>query len=150
MKTANLSGPGSKNSPFVSSHRATPRILIIEDEMSVAMLIRILLYREGCETEIVTSVSKALKLAKEKVFDLITLDIGIPGGTDGLTFCEQLKENPSLKEIPVVIISGRGALEDQQRGLDAGAADNVVKPFDTSEFAPRLLAQIRKDNVQSV
>ncbi|MGH8022520.1 MAG: hypothetical protein ACRED1_02980, partial [Limisphaerales bacterium] len=61
MTTANLSNPGSAISPFVSSHRAKPKILVVEDEMSVAMLIRILLYQEGCETEIATSVSEALE-----------------------------------------------------------------------------------------
>lgn len=127
-----------------------PKILIVEDESQVAMLIRILLYRAGCETEIAINVSEALKLAQEKVFDLITLDIGLPGETDGFTFCRQLKQNPRSKEVPIVIISGQGTLEDQQHGLDAGAVDYIVKPFDGSDFAPRLLAHIRKGHVHSV
>ncbi|MGH7943078.1 MAG: response regulator transcription factor [Limisphaerales bacterium] len=144
MTIANHSNPGSANSPLASSHGAKPKILAVEDEMSVAMLIRILLYQEGCETEIATSVSEALELAQEKDFDLITLDIGIPGDTDGITFCRQLKENPRLKDVPIVIVSGRGSLEDQQRGLDAGAADYITKPFDAGEFAARVLSHINR------
>jgi DNA-binding response OmpR family regulator len=143
MKTANLSSPGSTNSSFVSSHGAAPKILIVEDEMSVAMLIRILLYQAGCETEIATSISDALERAHEKDFNLITLDIGMPGCADGLSFCRQLKEDPRLKDVPVVFVSGRGSLEDQQRGLDAGAVDYIVKPFDTSEIAGRVLSHIK-------
>lgn len=121
-----------------------PRILVVEDEAPMAKLIRILLYQEGCETEIATSISQALVVAREKDFDLITLDVGLPGETDGLTFCRQVRKNPRLKQVPIVFVSGRGSLEDQQRGLDAGAADYITKPFDTGEFAARVLSHINR------
>jgi DNA-binding response OmpR family regulator len=117
------------------------KILIVEDEAPVAQVIRFLLNQAGCETEIAASVPKALQLARENDFDLITLDVGMPSG-NGFTLCEQLKKDPRLKETPIIFISGRASLEDQQRGLDAGAADYITKPFQTWEFAARVLSHI--------
>jgi DNA-binding response OmpR family regulator len=142
MKTANHSSSDSTNSSSVLSRRTAPKILIVEDEAQVAILIRILLYQAGCETEIATSIPEALKLAQEKNFDLITLDVGLSSSTDGFAFCKQLKENPRLQKVPVVFVSGRGSLEDQQHGLDAGAVDYIVKPFDGSEFVTRIMLHI--------
>jgi DNA-binding response OmpR family regulator len=118
-----------------------PRILIVEDEAPVAMVIRFLLGRAGCETEIATTIPKAMQLAQEKDFSLITLDVGMPG-RDGFRVCQELKQNPRLKKTPIIFISGRSSLEDQQYGLKMGAADYITKPFDSSEFAPRILSHI--------
>ena len=118
-----------------------PRILIVEDEAPVAMVIRFLLGRAGCETEIAMDISKAMQLAREGNFDLITLD-GMPGG-DGFWFCGELKRDPYLKDTPIIFVSGRAALEDQQHGLEMGASDYITKPFDSSEFAQRILSHIK-------
>jgi DNA-binding response OmpR family regulator len=66
----------------------------------------------------------------------------MPSG-NGFTLCEQLKQNPRLKETPIIFISGRASLEDQQHGLEMGAIDYIIKPFDSFEFAPRLLSHIK-------
>lgn len=117
------------------------RILIVEDEAPVAMVIRFLLGRAGCETVIASDISKAMQLAQGGDFDLITLD-GMPGG-EGFCFCGKLKRDPRLKGTPIIFVSGRAALEDQQHGLEMGAADYITKPFDSSEFARRILSHIK-------
>jgi DNA-binding response OmpR family regulator len=124
-----------------AEEKPKPRILIIEDEAPVAMVIRFLLGRAGCETEIATDISKATQLVRERNFDLITLD-GMPGG-DGFRFCGQLKRDPQLKDTPIIFISGRASFEDQQHGLEMGAADYITKPFDSYEFAQRILSHIK-------
>jgi DNA-binding response OmpR family regulator len=119
-----------------------PKILIIEDEVPVAMMMVFLLARAGCETEVATSGEKAVQLAENGNFDLITLDVDLPDA-NGFKLCGRLKEHPGLCNIPFVFVSGRSCLEDQQRGLDVGAADYITKPFETFEFAPRLLSHIK-------
>jgi len=118
------------------------KILIVENEMPLALLMVHLLTRADCETEVAATRKKAMQLAEEGNFDLITLDVDLPDG-NGFNLCSRLKEHPCLCDTPVVFVSGRSCLEDQQHGLDVGAADYITKPFETFEFAPRLLSHIK-------
>jgi putative two-component system response regulator len=120
---------------------AKPRILIVEDDMPVAMMMLFLLTRADCEATVVTTGKRAMQMAEAGNFDLITLDVDLPDG-NGFKLCSRLKEHPRLRDTPVVFISGRSCLEDQQHGLDVGAADYITKPFEAFEFAPRLLSHI--------
>jgi putative two-component system response regulator len=106
------------------------------------MTMRFLLGLAGCEAEIASDKTKAMQMADTGGFDLITLDVRMPDG-NGFDLCAQLKRNPHLRDIPIVMVSGQCSLEDQQRGLDAGAVDYITKPFETREFAPRLLSHIK-------
>jgi DNA-binding response OmpR family regulator len=128
------------NDPQITE-AAKPRILIVEDDMPVAMMMLFLLTRADCETKVATTVKKAMQMAEEGNFDLITLDVDLPDG-NGFKLCSQLKEHPHLCDTPVVFVSARCLIEDQQHGLDVGAADYITKPFDTFEFAPRLLSHV--------
>jgi len=119
-----------------------PRILIVEDEMPVAMMMLFLLTRADCEVKVATTGKKAMQMAEEENFDLITLDVDLPDG-NGFKMCSRLKEHPRLCDTPVVFVSARCLIEDQQHGLDVGAADYITKPFETFEFAPRLLSHIK-------
>jgi len=120
---------------------AKPRILIVEDDTPVAMMIAYLLTRAQCEVAFAYTAKKGMQLAEEGNFDLITLDVDLPDG-NGFKLCSRLKENLRLRDTPVVFISARSCLEDQQHGLDVGAADYITKPFETFEFAPRILSHI--------
>ena len=113
------------------------RILIVEDDASVAITMSFLLTRADCETEVASTKDDAMQMAQTSRFDLITLDVSMPD-VNGFTLCAELKRNPRLHDVPVIFVSGRCSLEDQQRGLDAGAADYITKPFDTFQFAARL------------
>jgi DNA-binding response OmpR family regulator len=140
MKTANSSHPLPKNSHGVRPNGI--KILIVDDQEDVAMTMRFLLGLAGCEAEIALTKAKAMEMAQTGVFSLITLDVRMPDA-DGLALCAELKRNPRLRDTPIVMVSGQCSLEDQQRGLDAGAADYIIKPFDNSEFAARLLGLIK-------
>jgi putative two-component system response regulator len=120
------------------------RILIVEDDTPFVMLMVELLHA-SCETEVATTGKKAMQMAEEGNFDLITLDVDLPDAS-GFEICSRLKENPRLRDTPIIFVSGRSGLEDQQRGLDVGAADYITKPFETFEFAPRLLSHINLQN----
>lgn len=124
-----------------------PKVLIIEDEMPVAMVIRFLLGMAGCESQIANSGSAGIRLAESECFDLITMDVNMPDA-NGFELCSQLKRNPRLHSTPIVFVSGNCSLEDQQRGLDVGAADYINKPFETFDFAPRLLSHIKDEKPQ--
>lgn len=121
-----------------------PKILIIEDEASVAMTMRFLLGLADCEAEIAPTRVKALQMAQRMNYDLITLDVNLPGA-NGFEICRELRQDPRLRNTPIVMVSGLASLEDQQRGLDAGAVDYITKPFETFEFAPRLLSHIKSN-----
>ena len=121
---------------------AKVKVLIVEDEAPVAVTMSFLLTRAGCETEIATTGAKAIQMAQTGNFTLITLDVTMPGGPNGFEICKKLRENPRLRDTPIVIVSGRASIEDQQCGLDAGAVDYITKPFGV-ELAPRLLSHIK-------
>ena len=119
------------------------KVLIVEDQMPVAMMMIFLLARAGCETEVATTGTNAMQKVQDGNFDLITLGADLPGGISGFEVCRRLKENPFF-QTPIVFVSGRCCIEDQQHGLDVGAADYITKPFETFEFAPRLLSHVRQ------
>jgi two-component system, OmpR family, phosphate regulon response regulator PhoB len=123
-----------------------PKILIVEDEASVAMTMRFLLGLADCEAEIASTKMKAIQMALTGTFDLITLDVNLQDA-NGCEICQELKRNSLLRDTPIVMVSGRASLEDQQCGLNAGAVDYITKPFETFEFAPRLLSHIKTENI---
>ena len=122
------------------------KILIVEDDMPVAMMIAYLLTRAQCEVAFAHTAKKGMQLAEEGNFDLITLDVDLPDG-NGFQLCSRLKEHLRLRDTPVVFVSARCLIEDQQHGLDVGAADYITKPFETFEFVPRLLSHIGQKEV---
>ena len=126
-----------------NSRRAGAKILVVDDQMAVTTMMRFLLTRAGCETQGALSAEKALRLAQTDVFDLITLDVGIPD-LDGFRLFQKLRQIPHLKEIPIVFVSGNSSIENQQHGLDLGAADFIEKPFDTQDFLSRILSLVEE------
>ena len=118
------------------------KILIVEDEAPVAVTMSFMLTRAGCETEVASTRDEAILKVQTSKFDLITLDVSMPD-INGFILCAELRLNPRLRDVPIVFVSGRGSLEDQQRGLDAGAVDYITKPFGANEFVPRILSHIK-------
>jgi CheY-like chemotaxis protein len=120
------------------------KILVVDDQMAVAMMMAFLLARSGCETKTALSAEKALRLAQTEMFDLITLDVEMPG-LNGFELFKRLKEIPHLAETPMVFVSGRATIENQQYALgELGAADFIEKPFDTQDFLSRILPLIEE------
>jgi len=118
------------------------KILIVEDEMPLALLMVHLLAQADCETEVATTRKKAMQLAEEEKFDLITLDVDLRDGS-GFEIYSELKQRHLSRHTPIIFISGRPHEEDMRRGLELGAVDYITKPFETFEFASRLLSHIK-------
>ena len=123
--------------------RDKTKILVVDDQVAVVTMIRFLLTRAGCETQGALDAEKALRLAQTEVFDLITLDVEMPGSS-GFDLFMDLKQIPRLVETPIVFVGGNASIENQQRALDLGAADFIEKPFDTQDFLSRILSLVEE------
>lgn len=116
------------------------RILIVEDEHRIASFIGKGLRAAGHATEITDRGEDALALAQTSEFDLVILDVGLPG-IDGFDVLNHLRGTGNT--VPVVMLTARGSLEDTVRGLDDGADDYIVKPFRIDELLARVRVRLR-------
>ena len=121
------------------------RILVIEDEPGVLMMMVQQLTQAGCDVEVAWDGQTGMEKACEGDFDLITLEVDLPG-MSGFEVCRRLKESSRSFDTPVVFVSWRDSLEDQQQGLDLGAADYVTKPFDAMGFVSRILFHVQNQS----
>jgi len=119
------------------------KILIVEDDTPLAMMMVHVLSRAGCDVEVANTGKKGLELAQQSKFYLITLDIDLSDG-NGFSLCLELKQRHLSRKTPVVFVSGRQSEQDIQRGIEAGAVDYITKPFGV-EFAPRLLSHVGQE-----
>jgi DNA-binding response OmpR family regulator len=115
-------------------------ILVVEDEMLIRRTLQELLQREGYEVTTSGTVAEAIGEVNRREFDLILLDIVLPDG-DGLAACRRIRERHRM---PIVILSTKRQLEDRVRGLETGADDYIVKPFEPAEVVARVRAQLRR------
>ncbi|MDE6752562.1 MAG: response regulator transcription factor [Eubacterium sp.] len=116
-------------------------ILIVEDEKSISNLIRLSLSKAGYKCACVFDGVTAADLLENNRYDLVLLDIMLPG-FDGLTLMEYIRP----MEIPVIFITAKGSVEDRIKGLRAGAEDYIVKPFDIAELLVRIEVVLRRYN----
>ena len=123
-----------------------PRILVVDDQIAVAMMMVFILSRAGCQAEAALNAEQALQRAQTESFDLLTLDIGMPG-RNGFQLFQCLKEIPHLRETPVIFVTGQATTEDRQRALDLGAVDFIEKPFDAREFISRILSHLEESTL---
>ena len=120
-------------------------MLVIEDEMRMASLLRRGLSDEGWTVDVELDGSEGLWAATERDYDAVVLDVMLPG-MDGFSVCRTLRQRG--RWCPVLLLSARGAVEDRVQGLDAGADDYLVKPFSLAELAARLRALMRRGPVE--
>ena len=118
------------------------RILLIEDDMAIARVLRDNLLFEGFTVEWSADGKNAVALTKGFAPDLVLLDLMLPKGVDGFELCRTLAMGPH--RTPVIIITARGQKEDRVRGLTLGADDYVVKPFALEELLARIHAVLRR------
>ncbi|MBI1877989.1 MAG: response regulator transcription factor [Chloroflexi bacterium] len=121
-------------------------ILIVDDEERVALSIERSLRRDY-QVRVTNNGSDALKIARREKPDLIILDINMPG-MDGLEVCHELRNDPTLKSVPILFLTARGRLEERIEGLEAGADDYLTKPFDVRELLLRVQAILRRTTTQ--
>jgi two-component system response regulator QseB len=117
------------------------RLLLVEDDSMIGEAIRAGLRREGFTVDWVETTAAAGRALGSEPFELALLDLGLPGG-DGLAFLKTLRGRGSA--LPVLIITARDAVAERVAGLDAGADDYLVKPFDLDELAARIRALLRR------
>ena len=119
---------------------AAPRILLVEDESSIADPFAKLLRREGFDATIARTAAEALERARDLEPDLVLLDLALPDG-DGRDVCRTLRATSS---VPVIMVTARGTETDKIVGLEIGADDYVVKPFSAAEVIARIRAVLRR------
>jgi two-component system, OmpR family, response regulator len=119
----------------------TVHVLVVEDELKMAALIRRGLTEHGLMTDIAPTGEEALVMAAATTYDVIVLDVILPG-IDGFDTCRRLREDGIWA--PVLMLTARGAVEDRVAGLDGGADDYLTKPFSFAELLARLRALIRR------
>ncbi len=123
------------------------RILLAEDQESVAKHVADGLRAEGYAVDLARDGSEALWLAQQHPYDVMLVDVMMPG-KDGVTVVRELRHRGILA--PVIFISARADVEDRVHGLDAGGDDYLVKPFSFIELSARLRAVLRRQRPQSV
>jgi two-component system, OmpR family, response regulator len=121
------------------------RVLVVEDDVKMASLLKRGLEREGYAVDIAATGNEALWAGQEFPYDALVLDAMIPS-PDGFDVCHQLRE--AGRWMPVIMLTARGAVGDRVRGLDAGADDYMPKPFSFAELLARLRALLRRDPVE--
>jgi DNA-binding response OmpR family regulator len=119
-----------------------PSILVIEDDRKILRSLHRGLQAEGYEVTTATTGDEGFRLAAERVFDCLVLDLLLPG-RGGLEVLAELRR--SGRKVPVLILTARDAVEDRVIGLDAGADDYLVKPFAFAELLARLRVLLRRD-----
>jgi len=123
------------------------KILIIEDDKNISKLVRYNLEKAGYDCAAALSGEEGLKLLGKERFDLVLLDIMLPG-MDGFETCREIRQREALNGIPVVILTARAQEVDRIVGLELGADDYVVKPFSPRELILRIKAILRRGKAE--
>jgi len=120
------------------------KILLIEDEPNIARFVELELSHEGYEVHKAADGREGLRLAEEGKFDLVLLDIMLPG-LNGLEVLRRLRRE---SQVPVIMLTARDAVMDKVTGLDMGADDYITKPFSIEELLARIRSALRKQQRQ--
>lgn len=123
------------------------KILVVEDNKDILSNLHDFLTLKGCEVDCADNGLTALHLISSQSFDLIILDIMLPG-VDGLSICQSLRKNAYM-DTPVIMLTARDQIEDKLKGFQSGADDYLVKPFDLSELWVRIEAILRRTQKNS-
>ncbi|MEH6785193.1 MAG: response regulator transcription factor [Alcanivorax jadensis] len=117
-------------------------IILVEDHRQLAQTVVEFLEQEGATVDYAGNTSLARELVQEHHYDLMLLDVMLPG-EDGYSFCQYLRKELAL-DLPVIFMTARDQLEDKLEGFDRGGDDYIVKPFALPELAARVSALIRR------
>nr|WP_026379821.1 phosphate regulon transcriptional regulator PhoB [Afifella pfennigii] len=126
-----------------------PRILVVEDEEPLTLLLRYNLEAEGYAVEAVARGDDAELLLMEEAFDILVLDWMLPG-LSGIELCRRLRMREATARLPIIMLTARGEEDERIRGLATGADDYVVKPFSVPELMARVKALLRRARPEMV
>jgi DNA-binding response OmpR family regulator len=118
-----------------------PRVLVVEDDDAIAQVLQRSLRMEGYDVKLAGDGVSALDLAHAFLPDLVILDLGLPG-LDGIDVAKTLRQGDD--DVPILVLTARDAVESRVEGLDSGADDYLVKPFERQELLARLRALLRR------
>ncbi|HEX2906676.1 MAG TPA: response regulator transcription factor [Phototrophicaceae bacterium] len=120
-----------------------PYILAVDDDPEVLDTLGRVLEREAFDVGLAKAGAEALSMIDRRAPDLLILDIIMPG-MDGITVCQQLRRDPRYVALPILFLTAKGSTDDIVDGLDAGADDYVIKPFELAELRARVHALLRR------
>ena len=121
------------------------RVLVVEDELKLASVLRKGLREEGLLADVAIRGEDALWMTETNPYDVVVLDLNLPG-IDGFETCRRLRAGGV--RAPILMLTARDAVDDRIRGLDTGADDYVVKPFDIGELLARIRALSRRGPIE--
>ena len=119
------------------------KVLVVEDDINIAELLRLYLQKDGFEVSHAADGGKAVEMAKEIQPDLVLLDIMLPV-MDGWQVCRELRKTMKM---PIIMLTAKGETEDKVSGLEMGADDYIVKPFEMKELMARINAVLRRSEI---
>lgn len=117
-----------------------PRVLVVEDEVNIAEVIRRGLIYKGYDVDVAHNGEQALVAARDKLPDLVILDLMLPD-IDGVEVCQRLR---AADDLPIIMLTARDATSDKVAGLEAGADDYMTKPFEFEELLARVKVALRR------
>src|SRR5215510_1232761 len=134
--------PNSDNSMAQPTPQSA-RVLVVEDEPNIRELVCLHLGHEGYECEGVGDGQSALKRSETERFDLMVLDVMLPG-LDGLSLCRAVRNGTMNQDVPILMLTARREESDKVVGLESGADDYLTKPFGVRELVARARALLRR------
>ncbi len=121
----------------MNSH-ASEHILVVEDDAELRFILMAHLQAAGFRTLEATTAAQAYAVASEAMPDMIIMDVGLPGGVDGIAATRTIKSDNKLEHIPIIMLTGHSRTEDVVHGLEAGAQEYLCKPFELAELLARV------------
>ncbi|MEE0060248.1 MAG: response regulator transcription factor [Acutalibacteraceae bacterium] len=118
------------------------KVLIVDDDTNICELLRLYIDKDGFETAIANNGNQALRLFEQEKPDLVLLDIMLPE-LDGWQVCREIRKT---SQVPIIMLTAKGEVFDKVLGLELGADDYVVKPFEAKEIVARIHAVLRRTN----
>jgi DNA-binding response OmpR family regulator len=119
------------------------QILAVDDDPEVLSTLGRFLKREGFDAKLASSGPEALDHLEKDKFELIMLDVIMPG-MDGISVCTRIRKDDRFMVVPILFLTAKGSTDDVVEGLDAGADDYIIKPFDITELRARVHALLRR------
>jgi two-component system alkaline phosphatase synthesis response regulator PhoP len=135
--------PGYTGEPVEAATSPRPVVLVVEDERNIRELVCLHLGLENYDCVQAGDGEEALKLARSRHFDLVVLDVMLPG-LDGVTVCRAIRRESENPDVPVLMLTARREESDKVVGLESGADDYLTKPFGVRELVARVRALLRR------